>query len=80
MRCFSILKLRDAVAQQAADAVVLLEDRDLVPGAGQLLRGGQARGAGADHGYALAAVNGGRLGLDAAFGESRGRRWSFRSA
>ena len=48
------LEVGDAVAQQAADAVVALEDRDGVAGAGQLLRGGQAGGAGADDGDGLA--------------------------
>ena len=51
------LEIRDAVAQQAADAVVLLEDRDVVAGARQLLRGGQARGTGADHRDALAGAD-----------------------
>ena len=36
---FFQLEVRDAVAQQAADAVVLLEDGDRVPGAAELLRG-----------------------------------------
>ena len=36
------LEIGDAVAKQAADAVILLEHRDVVAGARQLLRGGQA--------------------------------------
>ena len=36
------LEVRDAVPQQPADAVVLLEDRHVVAGAGELLRRGQA--------------------------------------
>ena len=44
------LELGDAVAQQPADLVGPLVDRDRVAGAGQLLGGGQAGGAGADHG------------------------------
>ena len=51
------LEIRDAVAQQAADAVALLEHRDGVAGARQLLRGGQTRRAGADHGDALAGAD-----------------------
>ena len=42
------LELGDAVAQQAADLVGALVDRDRVAGAGQLLGGGQAGRAGAD--------------------------------
>ena len=37
------LEIGNAVAQQPAQPVVLLEEHDLVPGAGELLRGGQAR-------------------------------------
>ena len=48
------LEVGDAVAQQAADAVVLLEHRHRMAGAGQLLGAGQARRAGADHRDALA--------------------------
>ncbi len=44
----------NAVAQQAPDAVGLFENSDLVSGAAQLLRGGQARRSGADDGDALA--------------------------
>ena len=39
---FFELEVGNAVAQQAADAVVLLEDGDRVPGAAQLLRGSEA--------------------------------------
>ena len=48
------LEVGDAVAQQAADAVVALVDRDGVPGAGELLGGGEAGGTGADDGDGLA--------------------------
>ena len=48
------LEVGDAVAEQAADAVGPLEDRDVVAGAGELLGGGQAGGAGADDGDRLA--------------------------
>ena len=48
------LELGDAVAQQAADAVGALVDRDRVAGAGQLLRGGEPGGTGADDGDGLA--------------------------
>ena len=61
------LEVGNAVAQQAADAVVLLEDGDGVAGAAQLLRGGQACRAAADDGDALAGVVLGRLGMDPAF-------------
>ena len=55
------LEVGDAVAQQAADAVVALEDGDGVAGAGQLLRGGEAGGAGADDGDGLAGEALGRV-------------------
>ncbi len=45
------LEVRDAVAQQAADAVGALEDRDHVPGAVELVRGRQAGRPGADDGH-----------------------------
>ena len=38
------LEIGDAVAKQAADAIPLLEQRDIVSGARQLLRGGQPAG------------------------------------
>jgi hypothetical protein len=50
------LEVGDAVAQQAADAAVLLEHRHVVAGARQLLRGGQAGRAGADDGDLLAGL------------------------
>src|SRR6185503_523152 len=54
------LEIRDAVAQQSADAVVLFEYRDPVASARQLLRAGEAGGAGADNRNLLARlVNGG---------------------
>ncbi len=60
------LEVGDAVAQQAADPVVALEDGHGVPGAGELLRGGQAGRAGADHGDLAAGRGGRRLRLDVA--------------
>ena len=48
------LEVGDAVAEQAADAVALLEHGDRVAGAGQLLGAGQARRPRADHGHAPA--------------------------
>src|SRR6185312_4381042 len=42
------LEVRDAIDQQAADAVVAIVDRDLVALAAELLGGGEARRAGAD--------------------------------
>ena len=50
------LEVGDAVAQQAADAVVLLEQGHGVAGARQLLRRRQAGRAGADHGDFLAGL------------------------
>ena len=50
------LEIGNAVAQQSAQPVVLLEHHDFVPVAGQLLRGGQSGRAGADHGHALAGL------------------------
>ena len=63
------LEVRDAVAQEAADAVVPLEDRDGVSGAGELLGGGESRGPGADDGDGLAGEAARRLGLDPAVRE-----------
>jgi hypothetical protein len=60
------LEVGNAVAQQAADAVVLLIDGDGVAGAAQLLRGGQAGGTAADDGDALAGGLLGRLGMNPA--------------
>ena len=48
------LEVRDAVNQQAAEAVLLLKDCDLVPGTTKLLRRRQPCGSGADHCDALA--------------------------
>ncbi len=61
------LEIRDAVAQQAADARRLFEDLDLVAGAAELLGAGQAGRTGADHGDALAGMALGDLRLDPAF-------------
>ena len=60
------LELGDAVAQQPADAVGPLEHDDVVPGAGQLLGGGEAGRAGADDRDALAGALQRRLRLDEA--------------
>ena len=51
------LELGDAVAQQAADTIGPLEHHHLVPGPGQLLGGGQAGRARADHGHPLAGAH-----------------------
>jgi hypothetical protein len=48
------LEVGDAVAQEAAGAVVALVDRDRVPRARELLRGGEPRGPRADHADAVA--------------------------
>ena len=45
------LEIGDAVAEQPAHPIVLLEEHHLVAGAGQLLGGGQAGWAGADDGH-----------------------------
>ena len=58
------LEIRDAVAQQAADAIALFEDRHPVAGARELLRGGKPRGTGTHHSHALARAACGRLGPD----------------
>src|SRR5208282_1693773 len=58
------LEVGNAVAHQAADAVVLLIDGDGVACAAQLLRGCQAAGPAAHHGHALAGVLLGRLGMN----------------
>ena len=58
------LVLRDAVAHQPAESVVALVHRDVMAGAGELLRRSQSRGSGADDGDALARRDGGRLRLD----------------
>ena len=61
------LELGDAVAQQAADAVGALEHHDVVAGAGELLRGREPGGPGADHGDALArSAPSGSRGVDPA--------------
>ena len=59
-------EVRNAVAQQAADAVGLFEHGHPMSRAVQLLRGGQARGSRADHGHALAGAAGGRFGMNPA--------------
>ena len=50
------LEVGDAVAEQAADPVGALEDGDVMPGPGELLRGGQPGRAGADDGDLLAGL------------------------
>src|SRR5688500_14942778 len=50
------LEVGDAVAEQAADPIVLLEHDDRVPQPPELLRGGEARGTRADDGDAEARV------------------------
>jgi hypothetical protein len=60
------LELGDAVAEEASDAVRALVDGDGVAGPGQLLGGGQARGARADHRDGLAGQALGDLRRDVA--------------
>ena len=62
------LEVGNAVAQQAADLVVLLEHGHLMADARQLLGRGQTGRAGADDGDLLAGLDLGRLRLDPAFG------------
>ncbi len=56
----------DAVGEQPPDAIVLLEQRDVVASARQLLGGRHARGTRAHHGDLLAATGLGEHGLDQA--------------
>ena len=60
-------EVRDAVAQQAADAVILFKQGDFVARAIQLLRGGEARRARTDDGNSLPGARLGRFRLDPAF-------------
>ena len=60
------LEVRNAVAEQAADAVVLFKNCDGVAGAAQLLRSSKTRGAAADDGDALARGLFRRLGMNPA--------------
>jgi hypothetical protein len=62
------LEVGDAEAEQTADAAALLEHRDVVADAGQLLGRRQAGGAGTDDGDLLAGLGGGRLRHDPAVG------------
>ena len=62
------LEVGDAVAEQAADARVLLEHRHVVPGPRQLLGAREAGGAGADHRDSLEGAVAGNVGLDPALG------------
>ena len=64
------LEIRDAVTQQAADAVGLLEYRHIMAGARQLLRGRQASRSGTDNRDAFPRAYSRRLGRDAALRES----------
>ena len=63
------LEFRNAVAQQAADAIRALEHGDRVAGAIQLIGRGQPRGSGADDRDALARARRRRLRDDPAFAE-----------
>ena len=66
MTHFSILKCGTPKRIKPAAGLVALVDRDRVPGPAQLLRGGQARGPGADDGDAAARLDGRRLRHDPA--------------
>src|SRR6185436_10415427 len=60
------LELGDAVAQEAADTVGALEQRDEMAGAVELLARREARGPRAHHSHLLAGADGGRLRNDPA--------------
>ena len=62
-------KIRNAVTQQASDAVVLFEQGDPVAGARQLLRRRKPRGTRADYRHALAGPRCRRLGVNPALVE-----------
>jgi hypothetical protein len=64
------LEVGDAVAQQAADAVVALEDRDGVARARQLLGGGESGRTGADDRDGLAGQPRRRLGSTQPFAKA----------
>src|SRR5260370_42106541 len=64
------LEIGNAVAQQAADAVGLLEYRNVVTGAHELLGGGETGGAGPAHRNALVATHLLRLGVYPPLAES----------
>ena len=67
---FFQLEVGNAVHQQPARAIGPLEDGHAMPGAIELLGGGQAGRAAADDGHPLAGARGGRLGHDPAFVEA----------
>jgi len=74
---FFELEIRDAVAEQAADAVILFKNRDGVAGAAQLLCGSKARGAAADDGNTLAIACSGGSG-ESSLRPRRAPRWNAR--
>src|SRR5207253_408335 len=59
-------EIRNAVTQQATDAIVLLEQSDAVTSARQLLRTGKTRGARSDHRHPLAGLYRREIGVDPA--------------
>src|SRR5206468_2575989 len=61
------LEIRDAVAEQASDPVPLLEQRDIVTGARQLLGRCESRRTRADYRHALPGVVWWRLRMNPAF-------------
>lgn len=65
------LETGNAVAEQAADVLVLFVDRHLVAAAAKGDRGGESGGARADDGDGLAVLDGRRTGHDPAVRESR---------
>ena len=63
------LEVGNSVAEQSAQAVAPLEDDNVVPLPGQLLRGGKPGGARADHGHFLAGLRLRANRLDPALGK-----------
>ncbi len=66
---FFQLEIGNPVAEQTAEAVAALEDDDVVPQPGKLLRGGKPGGTRADYGHLLARLRLRTNRLDPAFGE-----------
>ncbi len=61
---FLHLEVRNAVAEQAADAIGLFKQSHPMTGSGKLLRRGHTRRSGADDRDAFAGADGGRFGQD----------------
>src|SRR3546814_9148060 len=68
------LEIRDAVAHQPADAVLTVEQGDVMAGAGELLRAGHARRPRSDDSDALAGLARRHLRHDPALREAADRK------